>query len=190
MGCTIMSRDKVALENQIRNTIYNHIVEYPGVAFTTLERVYNLNHSTLRYHLKYLEHAERIISKLEAGKLQYYVNSAKELRSSSISNNLKRQTLTPPQEQILNAIKQHPGINQTELISKTSLKRHILTYNISKLIEQDFIRKNNHDKNVCYEYIPKKLLHHELLKVLAIKLMNKEIDEQTYLKLRKKLKTD
>lgn len=185
-----MSLDEVALENQIRKTLYNHIVEYPGVSFATLEKVYNLNHSTLRYHLKYLEHAERITSKLESGKLHYYVYNSKEFISKSMNNNIKIQKLTPHQEHILNAIKQNPGINQTELIAKTSLKRHILTYNISKLIEQGIVRKINHEKNVCYEYIPKELLHHELLKVLAIKLLNKEIDEQTYLKLRSRLKMD
>ena len=185
-----MGVDKVVLENQIRKMLYNHIVEYPGVTFTTLEKVYDLNHSTLRYHLKYLEQAERITSKLESGKLHYYVYNRNEFISKPINNNLQSQKLTPHQERILNAIKQYPGINQTELIAKTSLKRHILTYNISKLTELGLVRKNNHDKNVCYEYIPKELLHHELLKVLAVRLLNKEIDEQTYLKLREKLKKD
>ncbi len=185
-----MRRDEVALENQIRKTLYNHIAEYPGVSFATLERIYNLNHSTLRYHLKYLEHAERITSKLESGKLHYYVYNSKELISNPTNNDLKSQNLTPHQVHILNIIKQYPGINQTELIFKTSLKRHILTYNISKLIEQGMIRKTYHDKNMCYEYISKELLQYELLKVLAIKLMNKEIDEQTYLKLRARLKKD
>ncbi len=123
-----MSLDEVALENQIRKTLYNHIVEYPGVSFTTLEKVYDLNHSTLRYHLKYLEHAERITSKLEAGKLHYYTYNSKEFISNPKNNNIKIQKLTPHQERILHAIKQYPGINQTELIAKTSLKRHILTY--------------------------------------------------------------
>ncbi len=185
-----MSQDEVALENQIRKTLYNHIEEYPGVSFSTLEKVYNLNHSTLRYHLKYLEHAERITSKLENGKLHYYICKSKELFSNPMNNNVKTQNLTPHQENILNAIKQYPGINQTELISKTSLKRHILTYNLSKLIKRGIVRKINHEKNVCYEYIPNELLHYEMLKILAIKLLNKEIDEQTYLKLRSRLKKD
>jgi len=74
-------------------------------------------------------------------------------------------------------------------VGGTSFSNQV-TYNISKLIERGIVRKINHDKNVCYEYIPKELLQYELLKVLAIKLLNKEIDEQTYLKLRSKLKKD
>lgn len=185
-----MGVDEAVPENQLRKMLYNHIVEYPGVTFTTLEKLYDLNHSTLRYHLKYLEQAERITSRLESGKLHYYVCNREEFISNPVNNNLISQRLTSHQEHILNAIKQYPGINQTELIAKTSLKRHIITYNISRLTELGLVRKNNHDKNVCYEYIPKELLYHELLKVLAIRLLNNEIDEQTYLKLREKLKKD
>ena len=121
-----MSRDKVALENQVRKMICAHIVEYPGVSFSTLKRFHDLNDGTLRYHLTYLERAEKITSKLEAGKLHYYPYAKPVIHSKSTNTNLRSHELTPHQELILNAIKQNPGINQTELIAKTSLKRHIL----------------------------------------------------------------
>jgi DNA-binding MarR family transcriptional regulator len=88
----------------------------------------------------------------------------------------------------LNAIKHDPWINQKELIAKTSLKRHILTYNLAKLIELDLVRKINYERNVCYEYVTNELLQNEILKVLVIKLLNNEIDEQTFLKLKDKLR--
>jgi predicted transcriptional regulator len=185
-----MSRDKVALENQIRKMIYTHITEYPGVSFSTLKRFYDLNDGTLRYHLNYLERAEKITSKLEAGKLHYYPYAKSEIDSDSTNINSKSHELTPHQVLILGAIKQNPGINQTELIAKTSLKRHILTYNISQLIELGMVKRNNHVRNVCYEYIPEELLQYEMLKMLTIKFLNNEIDEQTFLKLRSKLKKD
>ena len=190
VGCSIMGRDEVALENQIRKTIYSHIVEYPGVSFSTLKRVYDLNDGTLRYHLNYLERAQKIASKLENGKLHYYPYAQSTIDSKLASTNLKSRELTPHQELILNAIKRYPGINQTELIAKTSLKRHILTYNVSHLIDLGMIKKNNHVRNVCYEYIPDELLQYEMLKMLTIKFLNNEIDEQTFLKLRSRLKED
>ncbi|WP_455392863.1 winged helix-turn-helix transcriptional regulator [[Eubacterium] cellulosolvens] len=185
-----MSRDKVALENQIRKMIYTHIVEYPGVSFSTLKRFHDLNEGTLRYHLNYLERAEKITSKLEAGKLHYYPFGKSSIDSNSTKSDSKTHELTPHQELILNAIKQNPGINQTELIAKTSLKRHILTYNISQLIDLGIVKKNNHVRHVSYEYMPDELLQYEMLKMLTIKLLNNEIDEQTFLKLRSKLKKD
>ncbi|MCK5561086.1 MAG: hypothetical protein KAJ51_10850 [Thermoplasmata archaeon] len=185
-----MSKSEVALENKIRKMIFTHIVEYPGVSFSTLKRIYDLNDSTLRYHLNYLERAERITSQIETGKLHYYPYQSDKRISDHENINPKIQDLTTHQKQILNAIKQYPGLNQTELIAKTSLKRHILTYNLSKLINLGIVRKINNERNVCYEYITDELLQYEMLKVLVIKLLNNEIDEKTFLKLKSRLKKD
>lgn len=185
-----MSRNKGVSENYIRKLIHTHIVEYPGVSFSTLKKFYDLNDSTLRYHLNYLERAQRISSNLESGKLHYYPYNSMSPGSNPSNTNLQIHELTSHQEHILNVIKHNPGINQTELIAKTNLKRHILSYNISQLIDKCLVRKTKHEKNVCYEYIPDELLQHEMLKVLAIKFLNNEIDEQTYLRLRSKLKKD
>ena len=73
-------------------------------------------------------------------------------------------------------------------MAMSSLKRHILTYNISQLINLGMVRKINHERNDCYEYITDELLQYEMLKVLAIKFLNNEINEGTYIKLRNKLK--
>jgi predicted transcriptional regulator len=189
MGCSIMSRDKVALEHEIRKKVYIHITEYPGVSFSTLKRFHELNDGTLRYHLNYLVRAEKISSNLEAGQLHYYPNTitVADPNTTNGHESPRYQNLTTHQEHILNIIKQHPGINQTELIAKTSLKRHILTYNITQLIAFGLVKKNNHVKFVCYESIPKDLLQYEMLKMLTVKLLNNEIDEQTFLKLKEKL---
>lgn len=185
-----MSKDKVALENQIRKMIYKHIVEYPGVSFSKLKRIYDLNDGTLRYHVNYLARAQKITSKIEAGKLHYYPYARSVIDSNPTNPNLRSHELTSHQENILNAIRQNPGINQTDLIAKTFLKRHILTYNISQLIDLGMVKKNNHVRNVCYEYITDELLQYEMLKMLTIRFLNNEIDEQTFLKLKNKLKKD
>ena len=183
-----MSRSKIDFEHNTRKTIYNHIAEYPGVTFSTLKSFYDISESTLRYHLKYLERGEQISPRLESGQLHYYPN----ITINSISNisgvNPNRSNLTPHQERILITIKQNPGINQTELMEKTSFKRHVLTYNISKLIDMGRVRKFNHVRNVCYEYITNELLESEMLKVLVIKLLNNEIDESSFLMLKDRLK--
>jgi predicted transcriptional regulator len=183
-----MSRNKVDLENQIRKKINTHITEYPGVSFSTLKKFYELKDSTLRYHLNYLERAERITVKLEGGQLHYYSYNSNATAANRMSGNPKTPELSPRQEQILNIIKHYPLINQTELIQKTVLKRHILIYDIAQLINWSMVRKVKQEKNVCYEYITDELLQYEMLKLLAIRFLNNEIDEQTFLKLKNKLK--
>ncbi|UCH89161.1 MAG: MarR family transcriptional regulator [Thermoplasmata archaeon] len=183
-----MIKSNVDLEHHIRKTIFNHIIAYPGVSFSTLKKIFDLNDSTLRYHLKYLERGERISSRIERGKLHYYPYFSNITIPTAANTSSKTNDLTPQQLHILYAIKKYPGINQTELITKTSLKRHILTYNISKLIDLGMVRKYNHVRNVCYEYITDELLKTETLKVLAIKLLNNEIDEETFLRLKNRMK--
>lgn len=186
-GRNPMVKTNLELEHNIRKMLFSHIEQYPGVMFSVLKRVYNLNDSTLRYHLKYLERAERIRPQLVNGKLQYYANNSGN-GTGTPDNSFSRYNLNPHQEQILRTIKNNPLLNQTELIAKTSLKRHILTYNLQKLIEMGLIRKISYQRNVCYEYVTNGLIQNEILKVLAVKLLNNEIDEQTFLKLKNRLK--
>jgi len=184
------SKNKGALDHYLRDTICNHILEYPGVSFSKLKKVYNVNDSTLRYHLQYLEREQRISQNMENGKLHYYPFNG--IASTvPISNRHKHQnSLTVHQETILRTIDKYPRITQKELGERTKLKRFILTYNISKLIDMGFIRKLNHQRNVCYESITQEQLQIEMLKVLTIKFLNDEIDEETYYKLKGRLEND
>ena len=52
-----------------------------------------------------------------------------------------------------------------------------------------YYQKNNHQKYVRYEYMTDDLLRYEILKILSIKLLRKEIDEQTFHMLKKKLES-
>jgi predicted transcriptional regulator len=185
-----MGQNEIALENQIRKMIYKHITEYPGVSFSTLKKFYELNDSTLRYHLKYLERAEKITSQIKDGILHFYLFNRNLTGPNTVNTNSMAPQLSPEQNNILNVIKQYPGINQSELISQTSLKRHVIGYNISQLLDLGMVRKVNNGRNVCYEHISNDLLEYEMLKILAVKFLRNEIDEQTYLRLRSQLKKE
>jgi DNA-binding MarR family transcriptional regulator len=95
--------------------------------------------------------------------------------------------LNTPQELILGYVKRYPGISQKELGDRSSLKRYILTYNLTKLVELGIIRKFNNHNNVCYEFITESQLQHEILRVLTVKLLNNEITEETFHKLKNKM---
>ncbi|MCK5561031.1 MAG: MarR family transcriptional regulator, partial [Thermoplasmata archaeon] len=95
--------------------------------------------------------------------------------------------LTPRQELILETIRRYPSITQKALIHRTGFNRLTLTNNLNKLMDLCIVRKIFDNKNVRYEYIENEQLRFEILKQLAIKLLNKEIDEATFLELTKKL---
>jgi predicted transcriptional regulator len=174
-------------DHETRKMIYNHVLTYPGVSYLTLKNIYNLTAGTLRYHLEYLIKADRILVGIENGKRCYYPLKNDVVVSDQFGNRPSGYSLTKTQQKILNTIKQTPGITQKELIRKTNLSRFRVGYNINKFIELGFVKKSNNGKHVIYEYMTDELLKHEILLRLAMKLLNKEIDEKTFNELKDKL---
>lgn len=177
----------VVFDHETRKMIYNHILTYPGVSYNILKNIFNLTDGTLRYHLEYMEKAERILSNVENGKRCYYPLRNEIVVSKSFKNKPQSFKFTQIQLRILNTIKRHPGISQKELIKRTGLSRFTISYNMRKFVDLGLIKKSNNEKSVYYEYMTDELLRHEVLLRLTMKLLKKEIDEKTFFKLKKKL---
>ena len=174
------------LEHKTRKLIYNHILSFPGISFSRIKKILDMPGSTLRYHLNYLENKNEIKSSLIGKNKCYYpLQNTRNIYKPKFNNKLKKINTT--QEKILNIIKQNPGITQKELIIKTRLSRLIIKYNIKKLIYFGIVRKNQIGRNVCYNYIQEDEIRNEVIKGLVNMLLNNEIDEQTFLNLKRKL---
>ena len=184
-----MDKSEAVLENETRRLIYNHIIANPGVSFTVLKTIFNLNESTLRYHLDYLEKNNRIIFGFESGKRNYYPHLDKINESTTPENPSTFQTykLTAYQERIISTIKMYHRINQKELSRRTGINRITLHNNLKKLMALCMVRKIPNGNKVYYEYIENKQLRIEILKQLLVKLINNEIDGETFLELKRKL---
>ncbi len=167
--------------------IYNHILTYPGVPYNVLKNIFSLTDGTLRYHLEYLEKAERIMSSIEKGRRCYYPLKNEVVVSQLFKNKPTEYKFTEIQLRIMNIIKHNPGITQKDLIKRTGLSRFTINYNINKFVDMGFIRKSNNANNVIYEYMTDELLKHEILLRLTLKLLKKEISEQEFVELKKKL---
>jgi predicted transcriptional regulator len=177
----------IVFDHETRKMVYNHILTYPGVSYNILQNIFGLSSGTLRYHLEYLEKAERILSCIETGKRCYYPIQNDIVVSELFKNKPQSYKFTLIQQQILSTIKRAPGINQKDLIKRTGLSRYTISYNLNKFINMGFVKKSNNANNVCYEYMTDELLRHEVLLRLTMKLLNKEISEATFLELKDKL---
>ncbi|WP_455392647.1 winged helix-turn-helix transcriptional regulator [[Eubacterium] cellulosolvens] len=178
-----------AIEHSTRKMIINHILTYPGVSFGTIKQVFNLTDGTLRYHLNYLESKNQIKSFLVGNNRCYY--PVKEMIFDSKSDSeIKVHNLSDNQERLLNTIKRYPGITQKELISSTGLKRITVGHNIKKLIDFGVVRKEQNGRNICYYFISNTELRDKIRRRLITKFLNNEIDEQTFLALKRKLDKD
>jgi predicted transcriptional regulator len=95
--------------------------------------------------------------------------------------------LSETQERLLNTIQRNPGITQKDLILQTGLKRITVGYNLRKIVDFGVVRKEPNGRKVCYYYISEGELREKIKKRLITKFLNNEIDEQTFLALKKKL---
>jgi predicted transcriptional regulator len=177
----------MVFDHETRKMIYNHILTYPGVPYNILKHIFGLTDGTLRYHLEYLEKAERIMSNIENGRRCYYPLRNEVVVSRLFKNKPTGYKFTEIQQSIINIIKCNPGITLKDLIKRTGLSRFTINYNINKFINMGFIKKSNNANNVIYEYMTDELLRHEVLLRLTIKLLKREISEQEFIELKKKL---
>lgn len=174
------------LEHRSRKLIYNFISTNPGASFETIKKFFDMNKSTLNYHLKFLERNKKITSKLEGGFRCYYC-------AFKIDHDLhlfvkdKQAGLTGTQKLLIRIIQDNPGVSNKELIARTKINRKNLSYNIKKLRELKLIWAVKVDGILGYEYITKEKLKHEVATRLISKLLADEIDEATYHKIKKKL---
>ena len=182
-----MAMGDSVLENKLRRMIYNHILRYPGVSYNTLKEIFELTDSSLRYHIYYLEKNNKITSGMENNNRCFYAHPASVSILLKSQQSVESQKLTLDQERILDIIMHNPGIHQKELVARTRMNRFKVMRNLNTLKNLNLI-KNSKDQNmVCYEYIPDVEMKFRIIKGLMVKFLKNEIDEATFLKLKRRL---
>jgi predicted transcriptional regulator len=183
-----MSNGDKILDNKLRRLIYNQIVSYPGISYKKLKNIFELTDNGLRYHLNYLERYQKISSSKEKGaNCSYFPHPGSVHIPQSTKNILDSYKLTSIQERILDFIMRYPGINHKELVARTGINRFKMKRNLNKLKELNLINNTRYKNSICYEYIPDVELKFRIMKELVVKFLNGEVDEETFLKIKKKL---
>ena len=160
--------------NGIKSKIANYIRIHPGASFKTIQEIFEINDSTLRYYLNDLERKEKI--KSDPDRRIYYPIGRKEERN-----------LTNIQQKLIYNIKNNPGITQKELVDKTRINRITIRNNINELVEKQLVTLNKNGKETHHFYIyPNEFEKQEILKIITKFLLDK-IDEETYWELREKI---
>lgn len=185
MGIT-MTGGEEGFKHKTRKLIYNYISTHPGVSLGVIKDFFDLNESTLKYHLHYLEKNKKITSTREGKQRCYYCEHKMAIIFHS-PQKIKQLNLSKSQQRVLNIIKRQPGINKKELIKFTKMNKKTLSYNIDKLIEGKLIWKVKEEGTIGYEFITKDKLRKEIYNRLLMRLLADEISEEKFLKIKKKL---
>ena len=186
----MFAHEESPLEHRSRRLIIRYISSNPGVSFGSIKRFFDMNASTLKYHLNYLERKKRVTSEREGGKRLYFsktggLEGMAGLETDKRSRDLLN--LSKTQKLVLRVIQNYPRISRKKLMAKAKLKDSTLDYNINKLVENDFIWKVRAGSEIGYEYITPEKLKQEMLNRLVTKLLSDEIDEDKFLRIKGKI---
>jgi predicted transcriptional regulator len=171
-----MTDRESALKHRTRKMIYNYIQEHPGTSFATLRSMFDLTDGTLRYHLGYLEKTGKVNTRHKLGKRVFFPTDISGPGYDHPA--VERDRLNRAQKRIVEVVKGDPGITERELYDASNLTKKALGEQLKILRNMGLIVKDPEDGG--YEYVSRSALKQEVFKLLVIKLIRHEIDEETF----------
>jgi predicted transcriptional regulator len=138
---TKIRRDTL-LENKIRAKILNYILKNPGVHYRKILTDLNLKMGVLTHHLNMLEQQEFLKSHNDHMYRRYYPPN---IRINPAA------TLSPPQANVLQAIRSSPGISQVGIARNLNQDRKVVHYHVKRLSDEGLVNVvPNGRESKCY----------------------------------------
>ncbi|MGA1873774.1 MAG: winged helix-turn-helix transcriptional regulator [Thermoplasmatota archaeon] len=169
------------LIHETRKKLMLYIADNPGTSFQTLKKVFLLNDGTLRYHLNYLRRIRRI-KLVKQNNQRTYLPADMKLYADE-----HRRKLNLSQRRILKLIEEEPGISRKELLDRSRQTRKDLSYNLERLNELGLVWKMKNNGRTGFAPITKDELYKQAYAVMLEKLLDGEMDVDSFRKLKRKL---
>ncbi len=179
-----MRMSEELLEHPQRRTLYETIIGSPGITFSELRRVLDLSDGTLQYHLVQLQKREMIRKEIRRGKRTYF---SFETRSGDWDTEGETHKMSPIQRRFLTLIRDHPRSTQKELTILSRTNRFLLSYHLRQMIGMGLISSENDGRFIRYSVVDWDEMRRILLLKLVDELLDGRMDEETYIRLKKKI---
>lgn len=139
--------DKKPLEHKKRRTLFDLILQKPGIDIQTMTGITGFNANTMRYHLSILEQSHLIQSVQEGGTLHFFENKGR--YSVSEQKKLSIQ-YSPTYTRILTVLSQTPGLSRMGLAECLGIAGSSVTKSIQTLIREELVTANKDGKFTRY----------------------------------------
>ncbi|MGA1820247.1 MAG: hypothetical protein ACMUHU_04475 [Thermoplasmatota archaeon] len=169
---------------ETRKILLRHIIEHPGISFNLLMSVFKMSEGNLRYHLNVLEKERAVRSSLMKGKRCYFPYDSRTLVQMKGRGDGE---LSKSEKRVLNLLETEGVSNWKGLILRTGLSRSELTNALRSLKSKGLIISSIADGKRSYRILTRDLLVKRIERLLMVKLVKGEIDEETYLLLEKEI---
>jgi predicted transcriptional regulator len=166
-----------------RDMVNRYIADNPGPTIKMLLGIFQVNLSTLRYHLNYLQKKGEIYTKKKGKTLYYFSN----LFSENQNSNNKNSRIAKYDERIFSLISNNPGISFNELKKSLKIRGKDLSYVLHKLKNNNQIWEVETSNGKSYIPVTRKEILQNM-QILTIKeFLEGKIDEKTYLVLNEEI---
>ncbi|KYK26862.1 MAG: hypothetical protein AYK23_02500 [Candidatus Proteinoplasmatales archaeon SG8-5] len=115
------------LDHFVRGQIYGYIMSHPGEHYNGIKEALKVNNGTLSHHLRTLEMQGYLKSHRDGTYKRFYPVGTKVPRSKGIQ-------MSDLQIEIVDAIRQVPGITQKEIARRESITQQSVSYNLRILV--------------------------------------------------------
>jgi predicted transcriptional regulator len=128
-----LKKSKV-LDHFVRGQIFGHIKTNPGAHYNEIKEVLGVANGVLAHHLRTLEREEFIKSRKDGLLKRFYP------MDMNIDIDKHGIQVSQAQMEIVNIIKQQPGISQSEIARLLNKDRRAIAYHIKEMERMSMIR--------------------------------------------------
>jgi predicted transcriptional regulator len=126
------------LSLEIRRTIYNYILNTPGIHLRDLSRKMQIPKTTLLYHLRFLTKKELLIAKEDKHFTRYYATKKVGTREKTILGLIRQET----PRKITLFLFLYPEHTREDIARETCKAPSTISHHINKLISLDVVERN------------------------------------------------
>lgn len=148
LGAVTRARDRLE-DNRNRRSLFQYIVDHPGVTAADMAKELGINMGTIRYHLFILSLNHKVVIHKDKGKfLRYFKNSGAYTDSEKALVSMMRRK---PLQKIVHALIEKPRLSGPDLAKELDISDQAIYRHIAELQERDIIEKfQGNDRNIVY----------------------------------------